>query len=139
MSLSQISNLFLLRPQVLHRIPGRIRIQLPLIANTSKFPELDIGDLCHNFCSSEGIESVNYNPSRRTLLIIYDTTILNEEEILATIKRFGTLITKSIPNFLAASEKTKTILPQRIMDFFINNPIDIRSTMALELPDDIWK
>lgn len=67
--------------EVIHSIPGRVRVTHPFIYEGNEFNE----HIAEKMLSRGGIHKVNVNPETGTLLIHYDTNKLNEGELLSML------------------------------------------------------
>ncbi|KAA9030618.1 HMA2 domain-containing protein [Niallia endozanthoxylica] len=68
---------------VLHDIPGRLRIQVPLLRNYSSFDVIE-----RYYCAIKGIEQVRIEPAIMTMVIIYNTQKISKREIFQFIALF---------------------------------------------------
>ena len=68
---------------VLHDIPGRLRIQIPLLRNDSSLKEIEAF-----YCAVTGIEKVKIEPIIRTMIIMYNTEKISKEKICQYIILF---------------------------------------------------
>ncbi len=139
MSSSLLSRIPFLRPRVIHRLPGRLRILIPSPPKKTGLSIPEIDDWTDFIRDHEGIRSVEYNPVSGKALILFDPLILSEEQVLAAIDRLADLVLESLPSYLKLDNRTKSEFPQRILSFFAGSPFDIKSDKPLELPDDIWR
>src|SRR5690242_5944447 len=67
------------KPQVLHTIPGRVRISLPGWTGGGKH------NLEEQLCNQSGVSQVQANPLTGNLLIIFDPTIISEQALLSSV------------------------------------------------------
>ncbi len=139
MSSSLLSRIPFLRPRVVHRLPGRLRILIPSPPKVTGLTLPDIDKWTDIIRNHEGIRSVEYNPVSGKALILFDPLSLSEEQVLAAIDRLADLVLESLPSYLKLDDRTKTEFPQRILNFLAGNPFDIKSDKPLELPDEIWR
>lgn len=74
------------RVQVVHRLPGRLRLHVPLLGHV---PEPWRGTLTiieQILIIPEGISQVRIEPRTGNVLICYDTNLLLEKDILETLR-----------------------------------------------------
>lgn len=55
---------------IVHEIPGRIRLRVPLV----DLPMLDSGRLSHKLRTARGVTSVRLNPGAQSVVITHDGT-----------------------------------------------------------------
>ncbi len=85
MKLLEEGYLLLAKPRVIHSIPGRLRLQVPLLKKLGG----EYQDWTQLICSllevPDGIEEVSASHVTGTVLLFYDSTFVSEKEILSFI------------------------------------------------------
>ncbi len=85
MNLFEEGYLLLAKPRVVHSLPGRVRLQVPLLKKVGRDHQ-HWGDLlCTLLKVPEGIEEVQANSVSGTVLLNYDAKKVSEKEILSFI------------------------------------------------------
>ena len=85
MNLFEEGYLLLARPRVVHSLPGRLRLQVPLLKKVGSDNQHWSDLLCTLLKVPEGIEEVSANSVSGTVLLNYDTKLVSEREILSFI------------------------------------------------------
>ncbi len=70
------------RPRVLHRLPGRLRLRIPLL---KRIPDdwLNVAEILERVIAApQGIVSARSDRRTGSLLIVYDADVLQESDIL---------------------------------------------------------
>ena len=75
--------MLLAKPRVVHSIPGRLRLQVPLLKKVDKEAHDYIQVLCSLLTVPEGIEKVSMSRITGTVLLHYDSVLVSEREILS--------------------------------------------------------
>lgn len=110
----KFDNLFFkiaLKCKVVHSIPGRMRINIPL---TQKIPSSWKGSSEKLFVFLKkipGIQDVSFNYATGNALILYDDQIISEKEILDALNQLGSLLYKHRDELsrFAAEDQDKAI------------------------------
>ena len=75
--------MLLAKPRVVHSLPGRVRLQVPLLKKAGRDHHHWSDLLCTLLKVPEGIEEVSANSVSGTVLLNYDTNMVSEQEILS--------------------------------------------------------
>ena len=82
MKLLEEGYLLLAKPRVMHSIPGRVRLQVPLLKKVDAKQHDWTQLLCTLLKEPEGIDEVSVSPVTGTVLLHYDAALVSEREIL---------------------------------------------------------
>ncbi|NCO38296.1 MAG: hypothetical protein COZ06_28635 [Armatimonadetes bacterium CG_4_10_14_3_um_filter_66_18] len=74
-----------LKPRVVHSLPGRLRVQLPLLRHVPAKSEAVADWLPRLLRAPDGIASVEFSSVSGSLLYAYDGAVLTEQEVLAWV------------------------------------------------------
>lgn len=74
------------RVKVVHRLPGRVRIHIPLLSRASQRWSGQVHLLEKILTVPRGVKQVHIEPRTGNILIVYDPDILNEEDILNGVR-----------------------------------------------------
>ncbi len=74
------------RVRVVHRLPGRVRLHVPLLGHVPEPWRATLTIIEQILIMPEGISEVRIEPRTGNVLIIYNTTLLMEKEILETLR-----------------------------------------------------
>ena len=85
MKLLEEGYLLLAKPRVVHSIPGRLRLQVPLLRKVGHERRGWIQLICSLLKFPEGIKDVTVSRVTGTVLLHYDSTLVSEKEILSFI------------------------------------------------------
>lgn len=75
--------MLLAKPRVVHSIPGRLRLNVPLLKRMGKVHHGSTKLLSVLLKQLEGIEDVSANHVSASILLHYDSKVLSDEEILS--------------------------------------------------------
>ncbi|NNK14107.1 MAG: hypothetical protein HKP52_07710 [Desulfofustis sp.] len=85
MNLFEEGYLLLAKPRIVHSLPGRLRLQVPLLKKVGRDHQHWNDLLCTLLKVPEGIEEVSANSVSGTVLFNYNTKMVSEKEILSFI------------------------------------------------------
>ncbi len=74
------------RVSVVHRLPGRVRLHIPLLGHVPEAWRETLTIIEQVLRIPEGISEIRMEPRTGNVLIIYDTDLLREKEILETLR-----------------------------------------------------
>ena len=126
------------RPRILHSIPGRIRIRMPKISEPVPVivpPE----DWLKLIKDRDGITHWEYSPHSGNVLITYNPDIISQDDITAAFKRITNAAVKNILKGLPLSSNRRIRAAEKLRDWLLANPVDLKSRAPLEIPDEIWR
>jgi hypothetical protein len=83
---------WLLRPQIVHRLPGRLRLRVPALRQIDQAQREWAFVWRDLLGGTEEIESVEVNPTTGSVLIRYDPDRLTEAELLAFLRGVNRLV-----------------------------------------------
>ena len=92
MKLYEKGYLLLAKPRIVHSIPGRLRLKVPLLKKTDKKHHGYTSLVCQLLTIPDGIESASANPVSGTVLLHYDSNLVSEQEILEFISSLTRVI-----------------------------------------------
>ncbi|MBT3272764.1 MAG: hypothetical protein HN368_06395 [Spirochaetales bacterium] len=135
--LTKLSDL-VLRPRVVHNLPGRMRIYLPALKRVTEemIPEGMYESIAGFF---PGVTSFSPNCVTGNILVEYDTSVISESEVLSSL----TTATKTFVAYRSqlsrvAADRRDEIF-RRIKDHLISIPASrLAQAKELKLPDEIW-
>jgi hypothetical protein len=129
---------WLLRPQIVHRLPGRLRLRVPALRQIDHtqqewaFVWRDLLD------GTEEIESVEVNPTTGSVLIRYDPDRLTEAELLAFLQAVNRLVLQHVDRLAALPP---TALPEALRRLVRSVRAGMRHRLVLddklEIPPDV--
>ncbi len=99
---------FLLKYQVVHSLPGRLRLHVPIIKKIP--PEWQVEDnvFFEFFQLIPGVKNVSFSYMTANVLMVYDESVINESQILLWIRRISEVILKY-------SGQLKVSTPERLV------------------------
>ena len=74
------------RVRVVHRLPGRVRLHIPLLAHVPEDWRGTLTIIEQVLRIPEGISEIRMEPRTGNVLIIYDAHLLMEQDILETLR-----------------------------------------------------
>lgn len=92
---------WLLRLQIVHRLPGRLRLRVPAIRQIDQAQQ-EWAFVWRDLLGGTGeIESVEVNPTTGSVLIRYDPDRLTEAELLAFLQAVNRLVLQHVDRLAA--------------------------------------
>jgi hypothetical protein len=128
----------LARPRVVHRLPGRLRIHVPLLNRMPGDQKIDQGKVDRLVTSIPGMRCATVNRVSGNILLDYDPRILDEQRILAGMKKISRTVVKHRDRFKELSDSNKRIDIDRLAEYFHRKGDALFSAEELELPGEIW-
>lgn len=89
MKLLEEGYLLLAKPRVIHSIPGRLRLQVPLLKKVGGKHQQWAELLCALLRVPDGIVDVSASHMSGTVLLHYNATVVSEKEILSFMSSLG--------------------------------------------------
>lgn len=126
-------------PKVRHRIPGRLRLSVPLLRNVPRGRELLSDRLEALFLLPKGVRNVKVSFVAGSILVHYDTAEMTETSVLQWIDTLWRLIGQHYDRLVAldihsVDQVVSKITPYLQAALNENHSYDKR----ICLPDDIW-
>jgi len=128
-----------LRPRVVHRLPGRLRLHVPLLTD---LPDdwLEVATSVERIvASANGVRRVRADRRTGSLLIAYDPTALGEADVLGYLRSLLGLLGRHRHRFAGLSNGRVTRVGRRlerwVADHTRRRPV-LDATM--DIPDDVW-
>ena len=129
---------WVIRPRVLHRLPGRLRVHLPFLKDACAADSPVLALVQRLLAVPDGIGAVRASPVTGNAVIEYDARRVTETEVLEFLKHAlhlclkhrGELATAGADGVLAASDK---------LEAFFRSTVHSRLTVDrnAEIPDDL--
>lgn len=111
----------------IHHVPGRLRIRAPELG---RFPER-AACICTALHRREGIESVTLNQRAGSIIINYDRSTLEVDDIMQTLKEHGCLESSHIATLRPQLEtKAGNLLGKALFGVLLEKTVE-RSVMSL--------
>ena len=128
-----------LRPRVIHRLPGRMRVHVPALRRvTAHFREL-ADSLLVGFALPEGIHSAQASYTTGNLLILYDHGRISEEEVLDWLLAVKKTVGQVLERFADMDAGKTERVGERLLDFFrAESRHGTRIDRDFAIPDEIW-
>lgn len=125
--------------RVVHHLPGRLRIHIPLLREVSPaYPH--ITEMVKRFfCLPRGVGSVEPNFTTGNVLIRYDYSVITEQEVLVWIHQFKQIVLTHWERWAAISEeewpevldRLEKVLKESLRHRLIREK-------EIKIPDDVW-
>ena len=128
----------LMRPKIVHRLPGRLRIHIPLLRRVSPSQEAFMADFLTILMVPEPIEKADAHLSTGNVLIHYDQTRASEEEVVKFLKSLFKIFSKHIDSLLNLPEEKFPEVARRLKEL-IQTATQTRLVIDpnLEIPEDV--
>ncbi len=115
----------LLRPNVVHRLPGRLRIYIPAIRHIpQEFEEL-AGLIIEKFRYPVFVQSAELNTTTGTLLIVYSVEHAKEVHVLQWIDRILDFILEMGKKLGKLSKNQRNKAARLLVEYTKNHPVDL--------------
>lgn len=133
MVLNALSGL-IARVDVLHSLPGRVRLHVPAIASVPA--AWSIADLeAVAVRTIAGVRRVEASRPTSTLLIEYEPS-LTEADIVLFVRAALRLIVELAPRFTALAPDARRSAMDRLLGFLDSQ--DVRPGVSLTVPESVW-
>lgn len=129
-----------LRPRVIHRLPGRLRVHVPALRRVAvAFREL-VDSLLVGFALPEGLHSVEVSYATGNLLIRYGCERIGEKEVLDWLLAVRRVVGQVLERFADMDEDEARQAGERLLGFFRNeSERGTRIDGDFGIPDEIWR
>ncbi|MBD3288221.1 hypothetical protein GF337_05400 [candidate division KSB1 bacterium] len=130
----------LLRPQVIHQLPGRLRIHIPGVRYIPKKLDGDVDQFIDKLKFANGVRSVDVNLISGNVLIYYDKALIDETSVINWISKLYHCIIDFDKKISTLSMKQQKILIRHLSKYFNNldtNSINLEQEEII--PVDVWK
>ncbi len=130
---------WMLRPTVVHRLPGRLRLRVPALQRLDRAQQ-DLALLWRDLLAgTPGFEAVEINLVTGSALIRYDTTVLREEEAVALLRSVNRFVLQHWERLAETPAEELPKVLQRLMSV-AREAIRQKPTLddAVEIPEDVW-
>lgn len=139
MKISFILKLLHLKPRVVHRLPGRVRVHIPALRNiASDFQKL-VDVLLTKFSFPDGIRKVTINYITGNLLILYDEKCIQERSVLDWLNDLAVITSQIWIRFSNSTNGNAGITAKNLSNYFLeasNNGNILDKNFII--PDYVW-
>ena len=130
----------LIKPKIVHRLPGRLRRHIPALQHIPKQSKELAAEIIEKIKFAEGISSTELNLVSGTILIHYKDSITNESKVLNWVEKLIALIVETEKKISGAPKDQQremlNVLETHVKNAD-NNSVDIeRKDKLFEL---LWK
>lgn len=138
MKLIEQTYLLLAKPRVVHSLPGRLRLSVPLLKQLDSNYHDSTKLLSALLEGVEGIENVSANRMSATILLHYDVKAVSREEILSFISNMSRVFVSQKDDMALLMEKDVDIIFRCLKDWLQRS---IKRRLQLDInqrivPDD---
>jgi hypothetical protein len=128
-----------LKPRVVHRIPGRLRVHIPALRQVSAEFQNIVNVLVTKFSFPWGIEQVTINFITGNLLILYDHSSVEEKTVLEWISDLSMITGQIWVRFKYSTNGEAKEVGENLLQYFIKssengNILD----KNFIIPDYVW-
>lgn len=128
-----------LRPRVIHRLPGRLRIHVPALKKVNPSFHDIANILLKGFQLPGSFEFIKVNYISANLLIVYDAKGISESKVLDWVFDVRNLIEEIIVKFSEVEEDKIQSSENKLYDFFKTE--SAKGTLIdrkFVIPNEIW-
>ena len=129
-----------LKPTIVHRLPGRLRLRIPALKHLKGNDGDVTGSLEQVLTLPQGIREVSVDGRSGSVLIHYKTEHLSESEIMDYMSALGRLIKTHWRHLQGLDRKQWDRLApkiKRLLDEATDHRLILRDD--IEIPDDVWE
>lgn len=132
--------LYLLRPKVVHSIPGRLRLHVPLLKKMNSGNGDWISVIVDLLKTLMGIDEVLPSPATGNILLRYDDKRLTESEILTFLTSITKIFHAHLDDFEQIKGKDPDIIRLRLKSW-LQNAVSHRLHLddQLRIPTDVFQ
>ena len=138
MSLKDKTLSYLLRPRVVHQLPGRLRIHLPLLQRIGG-ENGSVVDLAARLVAvPDGITDVQAAPATGNVLVQYDAEALDAEDVQRYLHALTRMCVANRARFARTTTEAAQQAEKRLRDWLrtrLNDDLDLEGD--LRIPDDV--
>jgi hypothetical protein len=128
----------LAHPQVVHRLPGRLRIHLPILKKLAGEIRIDRGIFDQFAAGIRGLRSVDLSLRTGNVVLKYDEHLLSERQILDVLSKISRAAIRYRHRFEELESSQRPVIVDRLLEYFRNNGTAVVSAEQVELPSEIW-
>jgi hypothetical protein len=108
-----------LKPRVVHRLPGRLRVHIPALRHVSIEFQKIVDILLTKFSFPEGIIKVTINYISGNLLILYDKDSVYEKAVLDWLSDLATITGQIWVRFIRSDNGNGHTTAENLLHFFL--------------------
>ena len=108
-----------LKPRVVHRIPGRLRVHIPALRQVSVDFQNIVDVLVTKFSFPKGIQDVTTNYITGNLLIFYDHTIVKEKAVLEWLSDLSVITGRIWIQFKNSTNGNAKEVGENLLQYFV--------------------
>jgi len=129
-----------LKIKVLHTLPGRLRVHIPLLQNVTNDLAPAYETIEELLFTIPGINSVSPNYISGNILIKYQQDIINTPTILSCIKVIWNTMVTNRRYFNEITEENADIITKKLINYIKKEKINLTNIIGeVRIPDEIWK
>lgn len=128
-----------LRPRIVHQLPGRLRVHVPALLETSKEFQHKADPLIKLFSLPQGIKTVKINFITGNMLIFYDLQLICEKEVFNWIHQLRYLMIEILNGLSKVSNGKLPVVTERLINFMeqaIKKKVVLNK--EIKIPKDVW-
>jgi hypothetical protein len=108
-----------LKPRIVHRIPGRLRVHIPALRQVSVDFQNIVDVLVTKFSLPKGIQDVTTNYITGNLLIFYDHTIVQEKAVLEWLSDLSVITGRIWIQFKNSTNGNAKEVGENLLQYFV--------------------
>jgi len=129
----------LIRPRVVHSLPGRLRIHLPFISRIDPARSDLVQMVSRLTAAPEEIYSADVSPASGNVLILYDKRKLSDNEVLKYLQGLLEIFLENRERFQALPPHKLSVTTERMLAI-VKGALGRRLVLdtEVEIPDDVF-
>jgi len=128
-----------LRPRILHRLPGRLRIHIPILRQISEQFQKFVHLMLKDFTLPEGIHSVKINFITGNILVEYDLNHTGEKEILFWLRELTKIAEEVWSRFSRVNNGNKDQISKNLIEYFTQKADNnVKLDKNFHIPEYVW-
>ena len=139
MDIPLVLRLLHLKPRVVHKIPGRLRVHIPALRHVSTEFQSIVDVLISKFSYPDGIEKVTANYITGNLLILYNKNVIQESDVLIWLSDLSEITGQIWIKFRNSTNGNSEEVGKNLLNFFVK---ESKNGNILDknfiIPDYVW-
>lgn len=126
--------------EVLHSLPGRLRVHIPMLKKLSSEFTPTVETIEELLFTVPGIKSVTPNYISGNMLILYDDNIVNTKSIISSLNVIWRTLVSNRKFIINTDEEKLGKITNNLIKYLRDENINLVNIIGeIRIPDEIWK